>query len=77
MKIVYKAAELRDLGKNAEVIKLIKENFENLNKINREAALWEAFKASLAINDKENAEFFAKEIAIYDPDLDSIQPYLN
>lgn len=75
--VVYRAAELRALGAYAETIAFVRENERALTDDSRMPALREAFLAALDGGMEREARELAALIAVEEPDLPTIQPYLR
>lgn len=75
--IVKQAAELHAQDSYQEAINLIESNFNNFDQNTKIPALLQGFYAAQKLNDINKAKFFAKAIASEDPNIPSIQPYLD
>jgi hypothetical protein len=76
-RIVHRAAELRASGAYAETIAFVRNNEHALTDEARMPALREAFLAALDGGMEEEGREIARLIAVEEPDLPSIQPYLR
>jgi hypothetical protein len=75
--IVHRAAALHALGDYAGTVRFVRENEHMLTDESRMPALREAFLAARDGRMDKEARQLAADIAVEEPDLPTIQPYLR
>lgn len=75
--LVRQAAALREQGNLQQAIELVEANLSKFDEITRLLALLQAFYAAKEANDQSKARSLAKLVAAEDPEVPSIQEYLE